>query len=146
MKTYGTSSVALILGLCLFGCGGEPIKHETVAHAHQLADGTYEIQLGYTEKTWGGPCNISFHSSISHGANWLYAKSMKGELGAAEIVLTSERGKLDYPWATKDLRGTISFTNDTMMVQLQQPSYPDGEHMKGYAAYFLNGVYQISKE
>ena len=71
---------------------------------------------------------------------------MEGELGTNQIVVTTERGKRDYPWAMQDLRGTISFSNSTITVQLQHPSYPDGVHMKGYMAYFLNGRYQIVNE
>ncbi len=148
MKTYGFAKTLAVLltCLCLFGCSKKPIKPDTAAHAQKLADGTYEIQLGYTEKTWGGPCNISFHSSISRGANWLYVKSMDGELSATQVVVTSDRGMRDYPWAKTDLRGTVSFAKDSITVQFQQPSYPDGVRTEGYTAYFLNGTYQISPE
>jgi hypothetical protein len=145
LRTIGIAInlAALLLGLCLFGCSKEPIKQETVAHAQKLADGTYEIRLGYTEKTWGGPCNISFHSSTYHGANWLYVKSMEGELNATNVVVTTDKGMRDYPYAIKDLRGTISFAKDTMTIHLDRPSYPDGVHMEGFIAYLLNGTYQI---
>jgi hypothetical protein len=148
MRIRNTAKIlaSSLLGLCLFGCGREPIKPETVAQVHKLDDGSYEIELGYTEKTWGGPCNISFHSTLSHGANWLYVKSLDGELGTNEFVITSERANRDYPWAMKDAIGTISFAKDTVTVKLQRPSYADGVHMDGYMGYFLNGTYQMQNQ
>lgn len=141
------SNTLFLLGCVavMVGCGGqEKPKVDPVAYAQKLGDGTYEVQLRYSVRTYGGPCNLSFTPTTSLDTNWLYLKSVEGVLNANQVIVTTENGKRDYPYATKDMRGTISFDKSQMTVQLEHPSYPDGVHMQGYMPYSLNGTYKMS--
>ena len=114
--------------LLIVGCGQEPASVppviEHVADAHKLADGSYEIHLRYSITTSGGPCLSSswFRRRTYHETNWLYVKSLEGVQSADQIILKSgvKDDVGDFTYAIKDLRGTVSFTNDTMRVQLCQ--------------------------
>jgi hypothetical protein len=148
MKVIGNfNTISLFVGSALIvGCAREPIKPGSVAYSQKLADGAYEIELPYTERTWGGPCNFTFTSTTGHASDWLYVRSTEGELNADQITATAYRGERGYPSAMQGLRGMVSFSKDQMTVQLEQPAYPDGVHMQGYVPYFLNGTYQIIKK
>jgi hypothetical protein len=135
--------------LLIAGCGQEPASVppviERVAHARALTDGTYEVRLCYSITSSGGPClnKDSFKRWTSYTTNWLYLKALEGALTADQVVVTSEAGRRDWPYATTNMRGTVSFTNAAMTVQLERPRYPDGEHLAGYAPYELNATYQM---
>ena len=141
-------STLMSLAYCLLitGCGqpsSVPPAIEHDAYAKKLADGTYEVQLRYSVTTSGGPClNIhSFSSTTSYATNWLYLNSIEQTASADKVILTTDQSEKDL--AIKGMTGTISFDNGTMTVELQQPNYPDGVHMQGYAPYYLNGTYQV---
>ena len=136
--------------LLIAGCGepsSVPPVIESVAPAQKLSDGTYEIQLRYSVTSSGGPCLSKdfFKTWTSYSTNWLYVKSLDGVQSAEQIVVTLEQGKREWPYAIKNMQGTVSFTDGTMTVQLQGPNYKDGAHMDGYVAYGLNGTYQIAR-
>ena len=145
-----TTFVPVACWLLVAGCGQEPASArravERVAHAQALADGTYEVQLRYSITSSGGPClsKDSFKRWTNYTTNWLYLKALEGALSADQVVVTSEAGKRVSPGhATTNMRGTVSFTNAVMTVQLERPRYPDGEHLAGYAPYELNATYQM---
>jgi hypothetical protein len=139
-----------LLACCLLiaGCG-QPTSVlpviEHVAYAQALTNGTYEIQLRYSITSSGGPCLSKdwFKTWTSYSTNWVYVKALDGALTADQIVVTSDAGKMEWPYAITNMQGTVSFTNATMTVQLEHPNYPDGVHMQGYAPYYLNGTYQV---
>ena len=140
--------VLIVCGLLIVGCDKSvPPVIEHVANAKKLADGTYEIQLRYSVTSSGGPClsKDSFKTWTSYSTNWIYLKTLDGAMTADQIVVTTDAGKREWPYATTNMQGTVSFTNGEMRVQLEQPRYPDGVHMQGYASYYLNGTYQIAQ-
>ena len=140
--------VLIVCGLLIVGCDKSvPPVIEHVANAKKLADGTYEIQLRYSVTSSGGPClsKDSFKTWTSYSTNWIYLKTLDGAMTADQIVVTTDAGKREWPYATTNMQGTVSFTNGEMRVQLEQPCYPDGVHMQGYASYYLNGTYQIAQ-
>jgi len=134
--------------LLIVGCSQEPVSVppviERVAYAQALTNG-YEDQLRHSITSSGGPClsKDSFKTWTNYSTNWLYLKALDGVATADQIVITSEAGKRDWPYAITNMRGTVSFTNRAMTIQLERPRYPDGEHMAGYAPYQLNATYQI---
>ena len=140
--------VPLAGSLALVGCGQGPASVppviQTVAHVQKLHDGTYEVQLRYSVTSSGGPCLSKdwFKSWTNYSTNWIYLKTLDGTPTADQIVVTIEAGKKESPYAIKNLQGSVSFTNGTMRVQLEQPWYPDGVYMQGLQPYFLNGTYQ----
>ena len=119
---------------------------DTTAHVQKLRDGTYEVQLRYSVSSSGGPCLNKdwFKTWTSHSTNWIYLKALDGEIPAGQIVVTTDAGKREWPYATTNMQGTVSFTNATMRVRLEQPRYPDGVHMQGYTPYYLNGTYEVA--
>ena len=141
---------ALVSCLFIAGCGqltSVPPVIESVAPVQKLTDGTYEIQLRYSVTSSGGPCLSKdfFKTWTSYSTNWLYVKSLDGVQSAEQVVVTIEQGKREWPYAITNMQGTVSFTNDSMTVQLQGPKFRDGVHMDGYVAYGLNGTFQITK-
>jgi hypothetical protein len=143
-------STLVPLAGCLFitGCGkpaSVPPVIEPNAYAKQLADGTYEVQLRHSVTSSGGPClgKDFFKTWTSYSTNWIYLKALEGKMTADQIVVTTDAGKKEWPYATTNMQGTVSFVDDTMTVQLEAPSYPDGVHMQGYVQFYLNGIYQV---
>jgi hypothetical protein len=60
--------------------------------------------------------------------------------------VTIEAGKREWPYAHTNMQGTVSFTNATMTVRLEQPDVDSsGNEMSTYVPYYLNGTYQISE-
>jgi len=139
------ASLILACVAAIVGCEGVSPKPYRVAITKRLGDGTYEIQLRYSETSSGGPCLSEdwFKRQTSYSTNWLYLKTVDGVMTADRLVVTIESGQKEWPYAYTNMQGTISFTNVTMRVRLQQPNYPDGVHMRGYIPYYLNGEYQI---
>ena len=145
LRALATVAGCLLIG----GCGGErgsvrPVIEPT-AHAQALTNNTYQVQLRYSITTSGGPCMNKdwFRTSTSYDTNWLYVKAIDGVLTADQLILTSEAGKMEWPYAITNIRGRVAFTNSTMTVQLERARYPDGEHLAYYSPYELNATYQI---
>jgi len=139
----------IICSALIVGCGSVRPVIDPVAKAQKLADGTYEVQLRYSVTSSGGPCLSKdfFKSWTSHDTNWLYVKSLEGVLPADQIVLKGgvidNVGDFRYP--IKGLRGTVSFTNATMIIQLEQPKIDHkGNVTDSFSPYYLNGTYTIS--
>jgi hypothetical protein len=147
------STFFLLAGsLALAGCGQEPASVppviESVAHAQKLADGTYEVQLRYSVTSSGGPClsKDMFKTWTSYSTNWLYVKSLDGVQSADQIVVTTDAGKKEWPYAKTNLQGTVSFTDAVLTVQLQGPGYHYKRNVEsGIVSYQLNGTYHISE-
>lgn len=72
----------------------------------------------------------------------LYLKSLEGVQDASQITVITYAGE-GLSGVNTNMHGTVSFTNATMKVQLEQPNYPDGVHLQGYVPYDLNGTYQV---
>ena len=139
----------IICSALIVGCGSVRPVIDTVADAHKLADGRYEIHLRYSVTTSGGPCLSSswFTRTTDHETNWLYVKSLEGVLPADQIVLKGgvidKVGDFTYP--IEGLRGTVSFTNATMIIQLEQPKIDHkGNVTDSFTPYYLNGTFTIS--
>lgn len=141
-----TSLLALICG-----CGAPhsvPPVIDSTALAQRTSDVMYEVQLRYSITSSGGPClnKDSFKTWTSHTTNWLYVKELTGTITADRLTVTSDAGKRDWPYAMTNLHGTVSFTNGTMIVRLEQPDVDSkGNEMSTYVPYYLNGSYQISE-
>lgn len=133
-------------------CNGEPRSVrpviEPIAYTQQLTNGTYEILLRYSVTTSGGMCfSSSFFTSTTHyETNWLYVKSIEGVQTADQVVVRAsiKDNVGDFTYPIEGMTGTVSFTNKTMIVDLEQPKHPDGVHAHGSAHYYLNGIYTIS--
>lgn len=143
-------SKIFLLPFCLLfaGCGPpasvRPVI-DTVAQAKKMPDSTYQVQLHYSVTTSGGPCfnlHSFFSSTTSHYMDQLNVKSIEGVQDATHITAIFYVGE-EFPEVRTNMQGTVSFTNDTMNVQLELPDYPDGVHTQGYVPYELNGTYQV---
>jgi hypothetical protein len=44
------------------------------------------------------------------------------------------------------LHGSVSFPNGRLLVDLQTPAFPDGEHLKYYQKFRLNGTYTLHSQ
>jgi hypothetical protein len=138
--------ILVVCSLLIAGCDKSvPPVIEHVANAKKLADGSYEVQLRYSVTTSGGPClsSSSFRSTTGYATNWLYLKSIEQTASADQVIVTTDEGARDL--AIKDMRGTISFDNGAMTVQLEQPHVLPSGAVQGYAPYYLNGTYQIAR-
>ncbi len=147
-------SILLPVACCLMmiGCDQEPASVapviESVANAQKSADVTYAIQLRYSVTSSGGPCRSkdSFKTWTNYSTNWLYVKSLEGVQSADQIVVTIEAGKKEWPYARRNLQGTVSFTNAMMVVRLHGPGFDYKKNVeKGIVSYQLNGTYRISE-
>jgi hypothetical protein len=73
-------------------------------------------------------------------------KEPVGTITADRLTVTRDAGKKDWPYAMTNLQGTVSFTNGTMVVRLEQPDVDSKGHaMRTYVPYYLNGTYKISE-
>jgi hypothetical protein len=150
MRALPVLAAASLLGFTC-GCGGPrsvPPVIDSTAYAQRSSDGTYEIQLRYSITSSGGPCFSKdwFKTWTSHTTNWLYVKEPVGTVTADRLILTTDAGKRDWPYAMTNLHGTVSFTNETMIVRLEQPDVDSkGNETSRYVPYYLNGIYHISE-
>jgi hypothetical protein len=142
-----TSKILPILAYAVLvtGCGSVRPKIDHVATAKRLQDGTYQIDLRYTETISGGPCFNSsfFKSTTSHSHDSLYLNSLDGAVSASEMTVRVG-GEGIGSWNIDNLRGVVAFTNGTMSVQLEQPNVRRNGEVRGFVPYRLNGKYQIT--
>jgi hypothetical protein len=147
MSTMSRTLILIALASMVVGCETSP-KPNPIAHFTRDAQGRYEIQLDASYRTCSrGPCR--FPSLIPRAfemTDWIYTRAIEGEMPAAEIVVTHERGKTEYPWPQSGLRGSITFTPGRMRVALDSPYYEDGVSIHHYEAYRLNGDYTLQTQ
>ena len=129
--------ILLFVAGLLAGCGTR--RESGVAHALKNPDGKWEIRLDAREWVAGGPCNITFPKRI-HISHWIYADKIEGEVPAARLTLAYEQGTNNIQEA---LRGTITFSNDNMHVDLKIPYFKDGVSVHHFERYELNGDYKL---
>lgn len=126
------------------GCGSVRPKIDHVAIANRLPDGTYQVELRYTETISGGLCfNGSFFKSTTYRYHdSIYLDSLDGAVSASQMTVRVGAGL--GSWNIEDLRGMVVFTNGTMSVQLEQPHVRRSGAVRGFVPYRLNGTYQIA--
>lgn len=147
VNTILRTTILIALGSLLAGCETSP-KPKPVAHFTHDARGGYEIQLDASYRTCSrGPCRFpSFIPRTFDTTDWIYTKVIEGEIPAAQIVVTHERGKTEYPWPQSRLRGSITFSPGHMRVALDSPYYKDGVSIHHYEPYSLNGDYTLQPQ
>jgi len=133
---------AIFLVLLLVGCG-ESLKRSPIAHASRDPQHGYEIQLDCSYSSMGGPCNFPQMPHRVSESHWIYTDRIEGQVSTNHLILTYERGKTEYPWPQEALRGTVTFTNGYMHVDLQTPIFADGTNVSSYVPYRLNGDYKL---
>ena len=141
--------ISVATGSLLLGCETAP-KPKPIAHFNRDAQGKFEIQVEASYQTCDrGPCRLpSLIRQTVETTDWFYTSSMEGEIPAAQIIVTHERGKTEYPWPKSELRGSITFTADHMQVALETPyykDYKDGDRIHHYEPYRLNGNYTLQE-
>jgi hypothetical protein len=77
--------------------------------------------------------------------DWIYTRTIEGEISASQIILTHERGKTENPWRQQALRGTVTFSPEHMHVALECPNYKQDGTIYRYVPYDLNGDYKLEK-
>jgi hypothetical protein len=65
----------------------------------------------------------------------LYLSSIEGKVSGSEVVVTSQRGKLDGYAADRFQKGNVSFEGETMHVSLEAGRY--------YSYYVHNGSFRL---
>jgi hypothetical protein len=100
----------------------------------------YEIELHARINVYGGPCNPTCFPTRIDDSHWLYVNRLEGVVPADELLLTYERGKLDFPQSA--LQGTVTFSGNRMTVELRTPHY-NRNTVEHYHTYSYNGSFEL---
>ena len=139
-------AAVLILGLSaalLSGCAGPEV--DPIARLRTSAEHKFEIELRANVPSYGGPCSVTCIPTWIEESHWIYTNDLAGTVGADRIVLTYERGKLKYPWPQEALRGTLTFTDLELRVDLQVPYFRQDSTISHYTPYRYNGLFKLQQ-
>ena len=138
--------IAMALILLLNGCGllfsaYEEKPYEEVMVFPSDAYGSYALQIAFHVTRRGG--NVHDFNDLSkteeNRADWLYLNSLEGRVNADAIVYKLFRGDT----LLRPLRGSVEFSNGSIMINLQTPIYKDGKLTNHWAPYKFNGIYRL---
>lgn len=136
---------AFFLVLLLAGCGDD-FRRSPVAHVLPDPQRGYVIQLDYSYRSFGGPCNFPQKPRTITESDWVFTKMTNGEVSADRLTLWHGKSPNDaYGWAQKALLGSITFSNGTMHIDFQVPEYRDDDSIRRHDKYRLNGDYKLEK-
>jgi hypothetical protein len=128
--------------LVLAGCSTHRASSHALVSRNSL--GRYEIQLLSVEWCAGGPCNFPQWPHREYLSYWIYTDTTNGVVPADRVTVAyGHAGDSFRPTQEGPLHGSVSFSNDRVLVNLQTPAFPDGEHLKCYQKFGLNGTYTM---
>jgi hypothetical protein len=137
MRRFGLLAALLPLTTA---CGSSP-EIDPVALVAPHPKYKYEIEIRATVNDYGGPCNPPRLIPTRVGDHhWLYVNRLEGPVGGDEMLLTYKRDDFEFPQSA--LKGTVTFTENAMTVQLQRPYYK-GNTVDHYTPYPYNGRYEL---
>jgi hypothetical protein len=136
-------SPTLLLVLLLVGCG-ENFKRSPVAHVSPDPKRGFVIELDYSYRSFGGPCNFPQKPQTINEADWIFTESTNGVVSADRLILWHGKSPKDkYGWAQQALRGSMTFSNGRMHIAFQVPDYRDDDSIRRHDPYKLNGNYKL---
>ena len=107
----------------------------------------YEIEIKYHIEGRGNIHSYSFSKWEYDRSVWIYVESLFGVIGAKDIELTHDRGKIERPYRQSNMRGTIEFKNGVMILALKMPRYSndvgEGNVPTHWEPYQLNSTYNL---
>jgi hypothetical protein len=128
--------------LLLAGCATH--RASSQALVSRTSQGRYELQLLSVEWCAGGPCNFPQWPHREYLNYWIYTDTTNGVVSADRVTVAYGRaGDSFRPTQEGPLHGSVSFSNGRVLVALQTPAFPDGEHLKYYQEFRLNGTYTL---
>jgi hypothetical protein len=130
--------------VALVGCqsASEPSR---VAHYTRNDSGQYEIRLDYTHwSNGGGPCNtLQLLPGKVDATDWIYTRSIDGEVPADQLILTGAQGMTRDP---TPVSGSVTFAQNKMRVALQYLPLKNPSPSDPHGAYELNGEYDLQSD
>jgi hypothetical protein len=134
---------AIFLVLLLAGCG-DGFKRSPVAHIVSDQQHGYEIELDYSYRSFGGPCNFPLKPQTISESDWVFTQTTNGVVSADQLTLWHGKSPKDeYGWSQQALRGSLTFTNGYIHVAFQVPDYRDDDSIRHHDPYNLNGDYKL---
>ena len=135
-----------VLGALLFaGCTTH--RANSQALVSRIAQGRYEVQLLSVEWCAGGPCNFPQWPHREYLNYWICTDTTNGVVPADHVTVAyGHAGDSFRPTQEGPLHGSVSFTSGHVVVDLQTPAFPDGEHLKYYQKFRLNGTYTLQSQ
>jgi len=133
---------ALLLG----GCATAP-KIDHTALVTKTASARYQIELRGDFTYWGGPCVPLPIPSRDTETYHLYVGTLQGYVpaDAVELVVLPPGTQPQPGWTMKRIRGSLTFTNQTLVVDLLEPRYNGrSETPDHYAPFKLNGQFRFT--
>ena len=146
---------AALATLLLSSCTTTP-RIDPLARVTKVSPDRYRIEMHGDFTYWGGPC-IPFPIP-SRGTEFycLYVSSLRGQVPADAVELVVPERNVARPpiitpaWTIRPIKGSVTFTNKTMIVDLQEPRYTDQSGklnrsgmVDHYEPFRLNGEFQI---
>jgi hypothetical protein len=146
-----TTSLIATMTFSLFffslGCASDDGSGKIVDPNAYLAKGPEnkrEINIRYSFMGHGEPGSLQLWRKRLYASRWLYVPVGESKWAADEIIVTTERGKLGFPYAISDLKGYVEIIRGTLIVDLQLPYRPDGKRIIDYSPFDQNGTYKIT--
>ena len=135
--------LVFLLVLLLAGCG-ENFKRGSVAHISPDTKHGFVIQLDYSYRSFGGPCNFPQPPQTIKEADWIFTDTTNGVVSADRLTLWHGKSPKDeYGWAQQALRGSVTFSNGSMHIAFLVPEYKDDDSIRRHDPYRMNGDYKL---
>ena len=113
----------MLAAILASGCATAP-KIDRTAVVTKVSLDRYRIELHGDFTYWGGPCiplPIPFRCTETYD---LYVGSLWGYVPADSVELVvGPPGRSAPGWTVKRIRGSLTFTNDVLVVDLLEPRY-----------------------
>ena len=133
----------MLFVLVLAGCSDDFKRSPVASISHDPQHG-YVIQLDYSYRSYGGPCNFPQSPQTISESDWIFTATTNGVVSSDHLTLWHGKSPKDqFGWAQEALRGSMIFSNGTMHIDFQVPEFRDDDSIRRHDPYRLNGDYKL---
>jgi hypothetical protein len=132
--------ISFLITLFFSSCNrNETLFNEVIVHDREGEFQEIELKIKYNGQ---GPNihNFTWDKYDTILPIWIYVTEIHGRVYGENIRISPMRG---FTEINESLKGYIDFDSTSMIINLQQPHYPDGYTLDHYEPSEYNGTYQL---
>ena len=103
----------------------------------------HALAIKYKTDGQGNIHSFDFSKYEYDDADWIYTDKINGTILSDSLVFTHHQDKMEYPWRTTKLKGTVTFDSLTVRIELMMPEHDDNDKIKKWVPYKFNGQYRL---
>ena len=130
----------LLTFFILISCSDkETPSNEVIVHG--IKENYIELELKVNRKGQGWSIhNFSWNSYNVNESYWIYLPKIEGRVSGSDVSISNLK---NFKHPDKNDKGFIDFDSTTIIINIEEALYSNGETADGWEPFKLNGTYKV---